>query len=195
MSILEQFHPKKSEDRKTYSKGILIILLVLFTITLCVTGPLALPVSGTPITLSVFVLVAAGYLLGPFWSLLPVAAYILIGVAGLPVYSGGASGLSILFGPTGGYLFGWFFLVFLTGWFANRFRNPLVQFAGVLAGELAFYAAGVVWYMTISKAILVIAILFGVLSFLLSYFIQGIAGFLFGFVLHKLLPQVQTEKG
>lgn len=195
MSISELFSAKKMGDKTTNSKGILIILLVLFTIILCVSGPLALPTWKTPITLSVFVLVAAGYLLGPFWSLIPVAAYILLGAVGLPIYSGGASGLSILFGPTGGYIFGWLLIVFLAGLFANHFRNPFVQFAGVLAGELAYYIAGVVWYMAVSKAILVIAILFGVLSFLFSNLIQGIAGFLVGFVLQRLLPHAQSEKG
>ncbi len=195
MSTLKLFRTGRSEGRTTYSKGVLIALLVIFTATLCVTGPLALPIGKTPITLSVFVLVAAGYLLGPLWSLVPVAAYILLGAAGLSVFSGRAGGVSILFGPTGGYIFGWLLIAFLTGLFANRFRNPLIQFVGVLAGELAFYIAGVVWYMAVSKAIFVIAILFGVLSFLVSNLIQGIAGFLVGFVLHRLLPHAPAKKG
>jgi biotin transport system substrate-specific component len=195
MSISNLSDAGRDIGRANRPKGVPIVPLVIFTAALCVAGPLALPIGKTPVTLSVFVLVAAGYLLGPFWGLVPVAAYILAGAAGAPVFSGHAGGPSILFGPTGGYIFGWLLIVFPAGLFANRFRNPFAQFSGVIAGELAFYIFGIVWYMAVSKSILVIAILFGVLSFLVGNLIQGVAGFLVGFLLRKLPPYARTEKG
>lgn len=195
MSISNLFRTGRGYVRTTYPKGLLIVLMVIFTVLLCAAGSVTLPIGKAPITLSVFILVLIGYLLGPFWGLIPVAAYILLGAVGLPVFSGSVGNVSILFGPTGGYIFGWFFLVLLTGFFVNRFHNPFLQFAGVLLGELVFYTTGVIWYMAVSKALLIIAILFGVLSFIVSNLLQGIAGFLIGFVLNRILPNNQAQKG
>lgn len=196
MNTPEWFHVGHDRGRAIFPKGVFIALLVAVTAALCVAGPLTFSIGAeAPITLSVFVLVISGYLLGPLWGLVPVAAYILLGTMGVPVFSGGVGGVAILFGPTGGYIFGWFLIVFLTGLFVNRFHNPFVQFIGVLAGELAFYLVGVIWYMTVSHALLVIALMFGVLTFLLSNLIQGIAGFLAGLVLRRFLPSVRIEKG
>lgn len=195
MSISNLLLTGRGYVRTTYPKALLIVLLVVFTILLCVAGSVTLPIGKAPITPSVFILVLIGYLLGPIWGLIPVAAYILLGAAGVPVFSGGVGNVSILFGPTGGYIFGWLFLVLLTGLFVKRFHNPFLQFAGVLLGELAFYITGVIWYMAVSKALLIIAILFGVLSFTVSNLLQGIAGFLIGFILNKILSNNQAQKG
>lgn len=181
--------------RTIYPKKLLFALLIIFTAALCVSGPVALPIGKAPITLSILVIVTAGYLLGPLWGLIPVASYIILGAVGVPIFSGGVGSISILFGPTGGYIFGWLLVVILTGLFANRFRNPILQFVGVLVGELAFYITGVIWYMAVSKAILLIAILFGVLSFLVSNLIQGIVGLLIGYVLKRFLLKSQIQKG
>lgn len=195
MSITNSFQTGQGYVRTTYSKKLLIILLVIFTVLLCVAGSVTLPIGKVPITPSTFILVLIGVILGPIWGLIPVAAYFLLGAAGVPVFSGGVGNVSILFGPTGGYIFGWLFLVLLTGLFVKRFHNPFLQFAGVLLGELAFYITGVIWYMAVSKALLIIAILFGVLSFTVSNLLQGIAGFLIGFILNKILSNNQAQKG
>ncbi|HAP97648.1 MAG TPA: biotin transporter BioY, partial [Cutibacterium acnes] len=44
-----------------------------------------------------------------------VSLYILVGALGLPVFSGGSSGIGVLVGPTGGYLWGWLIGAFVAG--------------------------------------------------------------------------------
>lgn len=65
-----------------------------------------IPVQPVPITLQVFFVVLAGLLLRPGWAFGSMAAYLTLGAAGVPVFSGGQGGLGVLAGPTGGYLFG-----------------------------------------------------------------------------------------
>ena len=194
MSKSKLFHTGQDLGQHHYHRSILIILLVLFSAALCIVSPFTLPIGKAPITLSVFVLTTAGYLFGPLWGLVPVLLYILLGALGLPVFSGSVGGISILFGPTGGYIFGWLFLVLLTGLFARRFRNPFLQLIGVLVGQLLFYVAGVLWYMAVSKAIFLIALLFGVLSYLASNLIQGVAGFLIALFLYRVLRNRDKER-
>ena len=59
-----------------------------------------------PFTRQVLVVVLIGLLLRPGWAIAAVIAYVLAGVAGLPVFSGMKAGVSVLVGPTGGYIFG-----------------------------------------------------------------------------------------
>ena len=177
--------------RKKYSPPLLIALLVIFTVVLSAVSPLSLPSGEVPITLSVLVLVIIGVVLGPWWGLAPVAAYLLLGLAGVPVYSGFAEGPGILFGSTGGYLFSFLFIVLLTGLFVYKFRNPAAQFVGVILGQLAYYAGGVAWAVLLWKSILVFALLSGVLSFLVSNLIQSGVGFIIGLVLLRLLPSAK----
>lgn len=84
---------------------------------------------------------ALGWRLGALSMLLYVAA----GLAGLPVFNGGASGVNQLLGITGGYLAGFVVAAALTGWLAERAwdRSPLRTVGLMALGTLLIYAAGV----------------------------------------------------
>lgn len=57
-----------------------------------------------PVTLQVLGLFLAGIYLGPVWGTASMGLYLVAGSAGAPVFSGGAAGIGVLLGPTGGYL-------------------------------------------------------------------------------------------
>jgi biotin transport system substrate-specific component len=86
-----------------------------------------IPVPFTLQTLSVFfVAYALGAKLGTF----AVLIYLIEGVAGVPVFANFSSGMSVILGPTGGYLIGFVPLVFLLGFLLDRLKN--VEFLLVL---------------------------------------------------------------
>lgn len=70
----------------------------------------AIPVgaSGTPITLQTFAIVLTGLVLGPIRGVAAVGLYMLLGIAGLPVFAEHSSGAGVFTGYTAGYL--WTFL-------------------------------------------------------------------------------------
>lgn len=117
----------------------------MFTAVLAVSAYISVPLGSVPLTLQVFGVLLAGMVLGPRLGLLSVLAYLVLGLIA-PVYSGGASGLAVLFGPTGGYLIGFVPAVLLTGWLAGQRRTsvPWLMLAGV-AGLAPLYALGAVW--------------------------------------------------
>jgi biotin transport system substrate-specific component len=87
----------------------------------------------------------AGMLLGPRLATLSVLAYLALGLVA-PVYAGGTSGLGILLGPTGGYLWGFVLAALVTGAVCARGRMSLARFvAAGLLGVLPIYALGAVW--------------------------------------------------
>lgn len=104
-----------------------------------------LPGTGIPQTAQTIAVLLIGGLLGAASANLVVAAYLLAGIAGLPVFSGGASGASTLFGPTGGYLLGFWLAACLMGFARDRGwlqANLLNPFLGALAGHAVIVILG-----------------------------------------------------
>lgn len=73
--------------------------------------------------------------------------YVLQGVAGLPFFAGGASGIARLLGPTGGYLIGFVFAAALTGWLSERGwdRRFLSTLLAMALGNAVIYLLGLPW--------------------------------------------------
>lgn len=80
----------------------------LCTTILCISSYLVLPLPFTPIVLSMQTVMInlIGLILTPQNAGMCVLLYLLMGLIGLPVFSGGTSGAGKLFGPTGGFYFG-----------------------------------------------------------------------------------------
>lgn len=90
------------------------------------------PFGPIPLTLQTLGVALTGLCLGPWRGFAAMALYVAVGAAGLPVFSGGAAGLGILIGPTGGYLLS-FPLAALVGgfvarWAVRRGLSPLTPF-------------------------------------------------------------------
>lgn len=64
-------------------------------------------VGAIPFSLAMIIVLLAPLVLGSIRGGASMALYILVGVAGLPVFAGGASGPAKLIGPSGGYLVGY----------------------------------------------------------------------------------------
>jgi len=119
--------------------------------TLC--SWLAVPIGDLSITMQIFALCFLSAWLGPKKGLLTVVAYLLLGVVGVPVFSGFTGGISRLLSPTGGFLIGFLCAAPLIGWWTNRNRENTkfpraYVWVGMLLGVLVCYVAGIVWFWT-----------------------------------------------
>lgn len=119
----------------------------LMTAVMCALGPLSIPLPGlVPLSLGTLVIYFYPYLLGARRAALCCLLYILLGAVGLPVFSGYSGGLQKLFGPTGGYMLGYFLIILFQGLAIRRFpNNRLVHAAGILLGTLGCYLVGTLW--------------------------------------------------
>ena len=106
---------------------------------------LKLPYTPVPITGQSLSIVVGGLLFGRQIALAGTAAYLLEGAAGLPVFSGGGSGLHHLVGPTGGYLIGFLPAAYIAGTAKDKglTRSPLGVFLTVLASSIPIFCLGV----------------------------------------------------
>jgi biotin transport system substrate-specific component len=108
-----------------------------------------------------------GALLGSRRGSLAVLVYIAQGLAGLPVFAGGAAGPARLLGPTGGYLVGFVLAAYLVGLLAERGwdRRVGTTAAAMALGNVVIYAVGALW-LAVFVGGLVPALTAGVLPFI-----------------------------
>ena len=103
-----------------------------------------------PFTLQSFAVCLLAALLGWKRGTLSAAVYLLLGAAGLPVFSGFRSGLGVLLGVTGGYILGFLLTALAVGLTADRFgARPLPLSLGMALGMLLCYACGTVWFVVV----------------------------------------------
>lgn len=101
-----------------------------------------------PFTMQTFAVFCVLGLLGGRRGSMAILVYILLGVVGLPVFSGFQGGIGALLGTTGGYIVGFIFIG-LIYWAAERMigEKPMVRAAAMLIGLAVCYAFGTAWFM------------------------------------------------
>lgn len=136
-----------SERLHTRARHLALILIGTALIALSARVSILIPGNPVPLTGQTFgVLLVAGAL-GFRRGVAATALYLAIGGLGLPVFAEGAHGTEILFGVTGGYLFGFVLASAIIGRLAELGwdRNPIGSIGAMLIGNLAIYAIGVPW--------------------------------------------------
>lgn len=84
-----------------------------------------LPGTPVPITLQTITVLLSAIFLGSRFALLCQLEYIMLGIMGLPVFAGFKSGIFHLLGPTGGYLIGFLFAAYITGYIFENFSSAI----------------------------------------------------------------------
>jgi biotin transport system substrate-specific component len=103
------------------------------------------PWTEVPYTLQTAAVLLVGTALGWRAGAASMLLYVLVGVAGAPVFSAGSHGIEQLLGATGGYLFGFILAAALVGRLAERGwdRSPAGAAGLMAAGNLLIYLVGV----------------------------------------------------
>ena len=121
-------------------------LCALFAGSLAICAWLSLPVGDIAYTLQTFGVFLALGILGGKQGTVAILVYLLLGAVGLPVFSGFRGGPGILFGVTGGYILG-FLAAGLVYWGMTAWKNTSsIRLIAMLAGLLACYCFGSVWF-------------------------------------------------
>jgi len=150
---------------------------------------IAIPIGPVPIVLQNLFVMLAGLLLGARWGMASVGLYLLAGICGLPVFSGGGAGLGHFFGPTGGYLISYLPAAFIVGFVAKRSTALVVRAGSMVAAHAVIYTIGVTWLkvatgMTFAKALTV-----GMVPFLIGDSIKIVAAVLIARALSPLISK------
>ncbi|SEN57836.1 biotin transport system substrate-specific component [Mesobacillus persicus] len=108
----------------------MMIVTALFAAIIGILAQLTIPLPLVPITGQTLAIGLAATILGAKFGTLSVLLYILIGAAGIPVFAEMSAGLSVLVGPTGGFLVGFIPTAFFIGWMLEKtsftFKNAMI---------------------------------------------------------------------
>lgn len=130
-------------------------------------SPFAVPIGPISLSLCTLLLYTTPYILGWKRGAAATLVFILLGVAGMPVFTGFQGGIGKVLGPTGGYIAGYIPLVIITGLAIWRFPgNRALQFLGMIAATAVLYTLGTVWFCVQSGSDLQRAIALCVVPFI-----------------------------
>ena len=135
-----------------------LTLTALFAALTAVFSQISFPLPFTPIifTMGVMAVYLTAALLPKWYAMLAQLVYLLLGVIGLPVYSGFHGGLGTLLGPTGGYLMAYPIMALLGAWLRELLgKTPLPRLVQMLISLIASlipcYLLGSLWYMQVGQ--------------------------------------------
>ena len=136
-------------EAKTHSKTYDLVYVALFAVLIAICAWISVPTT-VPFTLQTFGIFLTVGLLGGKRGSMAVLVYILLGAAGIPVFSGFTGGIGRLLGSTGGYIVG-FLASALVMWALEKVmgRKPWALAIQMVLGLIVCYAIGTVWFMVV----------------------------------------------
>ena len=180
-------------------EGEMLARALLFAALTGIGALLRIPTSPVPVTMQVFFVLLSGLVLGPYWGALSQVFYLGMGLCGAPFFAAAPyAGPAVLFGPTGGYLWGFVLAAGVSGWIGQSlttrpcrravFKGGVYMLA-CLAGIAAVYICGTTWlgvWLSMNGASASMAYTLGVKPFILADLLKaGAAGLLAGTIPRK----------
>lgn len=131
-----------SRSIQTYA----MVSTALMTAVTCILAPLSVPIGPVPISFTNLAIYLSLYLLDWKRGTLSYFLYLLIGFAGLPVFSSFTGGVAKLAGPTGGYIAGFIPMAIIAGIVIDHCQKRWIQLLGMIVGTAICYALGTAWF-------------------------------------------------
>ncbi len=127
-----------------------LVLCGVFTALIIAGSFIRIPFPGVPMTLQFCFVLLAGILTGPYFGMVSVFLYVILGLLGLPVFASGG-GFGYILNPGFGYILGFIPSAFLVG---KITKDKAATFYRLLAGSvtalIVTYSVGLMYFTLIS---------------------------------------------
>ncbi len=190
--ILSDVLVDRFSEERSATQGLLWVVGFSLLTALLAQIRIPLPYTPVPLTGQTFGALLAGIALGSRRAFSSQVLYLLAGVAGLPVFAGGAFSIGHLLGPTGGYLMGLPLAGGVLGWWVERggVHSSLRLGAGLVLSNLLILAVGAVWLQFALRLPYSEAWALGVFPFLLGDTLKiALVGLTFPRILGRFEPR------
>ncbi|TLM87715.1 biotin transporter BioY [Pseudarthrobacter sp. NamE5] len=155
---------------------------------------------GVPITFQTLAVMLTGLVLGPGRGFAAVGLYVLLGLAGLPIFSQGRSGLGILAGPSAGYIIAFPIAAGIVGWLATvvirrttKARALWFFLSAMVTSIVVVHSLGVAGIALNTKATLGQAFLSD-LVFYPGDIVKNVLAALIAVALHRAFPDILVRR-
>lgn len=157
---------------------------------ICLIAPFSFPFGAIPVSLATFAIYVICGTVKTKHSFSAVIIYILLGTAGLPVFSSFCGGFHMLTGLTGGFIIGYIPCALTIGLLTNKYENSKIIYPlSMILGTVLCYATGTAWYMMQTGCNFSSALLICVLPFVIGDIIKMIAACAISITLRKRLSK------
>lgn len=127
-----------------------LAISAMLTASIAIGAWISIP-STIPFTLQTLFIYFAVLFMKAKYSALSITVYIMLGAIGLPVFSNFTSGLGILFGATGGYIFGFLLFPLCYAIFTSILKeNDFSRILSLIVGTLLCYIAGTIMFVNVA---------------------------------------------
>lgn len=163
-----------------------IVMIGLFAAITAVLAQVAIPTPwGVPITLQPFAVALCAYVLGYKYGTASIAIYVLLGIIGLPVFAEFSSGLGVILGVTGGFIWGFIVMAFVCGFYEKAHSKRYAMVFGIL-GLVLCHLLGTIQFsllmsMSFMKSLLLVSV---------PYILKDIASVLFAYAISLPIKKV-----
>lgn len=141
-----------NKNVKVNNKTYMLTVTALMTAVTCVLAPMSVPIGPVPISLTNLAIYFALYLLGWKMGTVSYIVYLIIGIVGVPVFSGFTGGFAKLLGPTGGYIIGFIPMAIIAGLVIEKSGSRILHFIAMVVGTAVCYAFGTAWFCVVMKS-------------------------------------------
>lgn len=176
----------KKKNRNIYT----MVMISIMAAIICVLGPWSIAIGPVPIAFANLAIFIAIYVLGWKGGTVSCLLYILLGLIGVPVFSGFSAGIGKVLGPTGGYIIGYIPMAVIAGIFVEKFEKRLIHLLGMLLGTAVCYLLGTAWFCVVMDTTVGAAMGLCVIPFIPGDIIKMIIAMLLGPLLRKRLSRV-----
>jgi biotin transport system substrate-specific component len=167
----------------------------LFAALVVVFGFVSIPLGFTPvpITLQTLAVMLAGGLLGAGYGFFSLFIVVALTALGFPLL-GGKGGISVLLGPTAGYVWMWPIAALLIGWVVQKLKQKgIVEFLVIFLamevfGSLLLYVTGVPWLAHVAKLPFDKAMVAGCYPYLVGDAVKALAATAIVISLRRVFP-------
>lgn len=166
----------------------MMVVAALFSAIIGVAAQIIIKIPPVPFTGQTLAIMLTATILGKRYGTLSVTLYVLMGIIGIPVYSGMMSGLGVIFGPTGGYIIAFIPGAFLIGLMVEKFGHSTIgSITANIIGAMLILVIGSIWLKFFGHLNWSGAFQGGMLPFIIPDIIKATGAAIVGSVLYKRL--------
>lgn len=176
------------------TKTQVMVKIALLAGFLAIISPHSLYLGPIPLSLGILGVAFCAAMLPPLQACICLGIYLMLGVVGLPVFSGYRGGPQVLLGVTGGYLLGYFALAFAISVAVKRNLALPLQLICAYFGLAICYLFGTGWYMLAAGTTFTSALTVCVLPFVLPDAVKiAVALILASEISRRLSPKARSS--